>query len=225
MFYRPIIIIMLVLVLLAQPYSASASFSLFRPLLWTENKVLSNVTYSLENRHKNSIVNEVFSDNILLTLAYMDGDVKKANDIAWDKIRTQNETQITLAPGQTFAFHDTAFAKYEDKIVLTTNAHFNFSQGFRSSGYLVGDGVCHLASFMKVAAEKAGLSVEAPVRHDFAAIPEVDKIDGVSIYYTPFDANNSSRQNLYITNNQNKTIAFVFNHNSSLLNIKVEEIN
>jgi hypothetical protein len=41
--------------------------------------VLSKVDYSLENRYTNTFVNDVFSDNILLALAYMNGVIKKAS--------------------------------------------------------------------------------------------------------------------------------------------------
>lgn len=188
-------------------------------------KVLSDVTYSLSNRYKDTFVNEVFADNILLTLAYLSGSVRNADQISWKTIQEPSESKLILKPGETFAFHDTAFEKYQGKIAATTNAHFNFQEGFRSSGYLVGDGVCHLASFLKVAAKKAGLMIEAPVSHDFAPIPDVAREDGVSIYYTPFDKNTSTQQNLYITNNKSNTIAFVFSHKNHELNIKVQELN
>jgi len=203
----------------------SAMFSLTKPMLQPQNQALAEVSYSLANRHPNPFVNEVFSDNILLAVAYMGGSVKNKQSISWEAIRKTNNNQVILLPGQTFAFHDSVFNKYENQIASTTNAHFSSYEGFRFSGYLVGDGVCHLASFMKVVAQKAGLTVEAPVRHDFAAIPEIDKIDGVSIFYTPYDQANSSRQNLYITNNQDKAVAFVFSTENSILNIKVEQLN
>ena len=78
--------------------------------------------------------------------------------------------------------------------------------------------MCHLASFMYVAAKKAGLEVEAPTQHDFAVIPNIEKKDGVSIF------SQSSLQNLYITNNQNKVIAFVFVHKDNALTIRVEKV-
>lgn len=190
-----------------------------------QEKILSDVTYSLSNRYKDTFVNEVFADNILLTLAYLSGSVKGADQISWKTIQGPSVSKLILKPGETFAFHDTAFEKYQGKITATTNAHFNSQEGFRFSGYLVGDGVCHLASFLKVAAEKAGLMIEAPVSHDFAPIPDVAKEDGVSIYYTPFDKNASTQQNLYITNTNTKTIAFVFTHKNHDLNIKVQELN
>ena len=149
----------------------------------------------------------------------MSGKVKKGKPIEWNKVKTSSVSKIILKPGQTFAFHDITLEKYKNKIALTTNAHFNYSEGFRSDGWLVGDGVCHLASFMYVVSKKAGLVLEAPTRHDFAKIPDVEKEAGVSIF------NTSATQNLYVTNNLNKTIAFVFTHKQNNLNIKVEQFN
>lgn len=187
-------------------------------------KVLSQVTYSLSNRYSDPYVNAVFSDNILLTLAYMNGKVKKSKNVPWNTVKSSGAKTLLLKPGQTFAFHDEVLEKYKGKVVLTTNAHFNFSEGFKSDGWLVGDGVCHLASFMYVAATRAGLLSEAPTRHDFAPIPDVPKQQGVSIFYSQNNPSSSTLQNLYITNNQSKTIAFVFNHAKDNLNIKVEEL-
>ncbi len=184
----------------------------------TPPKALASVTYSLANRYSNTFVNDVFSDNILLTLAYLGGKVKKGDAVAWDTVEADGETRFNLKPGETFAFHDAVLDKYKDQIALTTNAHFNASEGFKSDGWLVGDGVCHLASFIYVAAKKAGLTVEAPTEHDFAVIPNIEKKDGVSIY------SESTLQNLYITNNKDKTITFIFTHKEKALTIQVEEM-
>ncbi len=187
-------------------------------------KVLSQVTYSLSNRYSNPYVNTVFSDNILLTLAYMSGKIKEGQNISWNTVKSSGVKTLLLKPGQTFAFHDEVLEKYKGKVALTTNAHFNSSEGFKSDGWLVGDGVCHLASFMYVAATNAGLLSEAPTRHDFAPIPDVPQQSGVSIFYSPDNPLSSTLQNLYITNNHSKTIAFVFVQNKDDLNIKVEEL-
>lgn len=189
------------------------------------NKVLSQATYSLTNRYSNSYVNNVFSDNILLTLAYMTGKVKKGEKVSWNEVKTPSINKLVLKPGETFAFHDTTLEKYKGKVTQTTNAHFISSEGFKSDGWLVGDGVCHLASFMYVVSKDAGLETEAPTRHDFATIADVPKENGVSIYYSPDNPNSSTLQNLYITNNRSKTIAFVFTHDKNALNIKVEQYN
>lgn len=180
------------------------------------NKIIAQVNYSLSDRYSNAYVNDVFADNILLTLAYMSGKVKAGENISWEAVKTPGSNTFFLKPGETFAFHDSVLAKYKNSIVATTNAHFNSSEGFKSDGWLVGDGVCHLASFMYVAAKNAGLEVEAPTPHDFAVIPNIEKKDGVSIYAE------NTLQNLYITNNQSKEIAFVFVHKINTLTIRVE---
>ena len=198
---------------------------LSRPPATHTNKVLSQATYSLSNRYGDPYVNNVFSDNILLTLAYMGGKVKKGETISWDTVKAPSVNKLILEPGQTFAFHDNTLDKYKGKVVSTTNAHFVTSEGFKSDGWLVGDGVCHLASFMHVVSKNAGLQSEAPTRHDFATIADVPKEHGVSVYYSPDNSSTSTLQNLYITNNRSKTIAFVFTHDKDALNIKVEQLN
>lgn len=190
-----------------------------------ENKVIAQVDYSLENRYSDSYVNEVFADNILLTLAYMGGKVKSGTDLSWEKVKSPGTNTFYLRPGETFAFHESVLPKYKDKVTATTNAHFNSYEGFKSDGWLVGDGVCHLASFIYALSLKAGLTAEAPTNHDFAVIPEVPREQGVSIYYTPNNPGTSTVQNLYVTNNFEKTIAFVFTHDDDTLNIKVEQVN
>lgn len=182
----------------------------------TPPKALSQVAYSLNNRYSNSFVNEVFSDNILLTVAYLGGKVKNGEQISWDDVRAEGESTFSLKPGETFAFHDAVLDKYKGRIALTTNAHFSSYEGFKSDGWLVGDGVCHLASFMYVAAKEAGLDVEAPTAHDFAVIPNIEKKDGVSIY------SYNTLQNLYITNNKKNDISFVLAHKNDALTIRVE---
>lgn len=195
---------------------AAAMILITNPAGSTVPKALSQVTYSLSNRYSNTFVNDVFSDNILLTIAYLGGNIKKGESVSWNKVKEKGETKFALKPGETFAFHDAVLEKYKNKIALTTNAHFNSYEGFKSDGWLIGDGVCHLASFMYVAAKNAGLEVEAPTSHDFAVIPNIEKKDGVSIF------SENTLQNLYITNNQSKTIAFVFVHKEDSLTIRVE---
>ncbi len=131
---------------------------------------------------------------------------------------------MVLKPGQTFAFHDAVLPKYKDSIAATTHAHFDSSQGFVSDGWLVGDGVCHLASFMNVVARDAHLQVVSPTPHDFAKIPDVPKQYGVAIYYMPGQESSSSLQNLYVTNTFDKPVAFVFIHKKNSLNIRVEKL-
>lgn len=187
--------------------------------------VLASVDYSLNDRYHNKFVNDVFADNILLTLSYMSGQTKDGQKVDWTKVRQPTQFQFDLAPGKTFAFHDQILPQYKDSVTQTTNSHFDSTQGFESDNYLVGDGVCHFASFINVVSKEAGLLVNAPTRHDFAAIPDVSRDNGTAIYYVPGDFASSSRQNIYVTNNTGKPIAFVFNHTSdNSLKIAIEQL-
>lgn len=182
--------------------------------------VLASHEISLEKRYY-----PVQKENILLNLAYMDGRVTNRSQINWDEVRKPSFYEFKLEPDQTFAFHDDILPQYSGKVTKTTNAHFNFAEGFKSYGYLVGDGVCHLASLMYWTALDAGLKAEAPTNHDFMAIPEIDKKYGVSIYNNPYMWGANARQNLYITNNRDKTVEFKFEYNGDKLKVSVVENN
>lgn len=183
--------------------------------------VLASHSFSLENRYENSSVNAVFKDNILLTLAYLDGTVKSKTDISWDKIASPFHYEFILEPGQEFAFHDQILPEYKGGVTKTTNAHFNYQDGFKSDGYLTGDGVCHLASLVYWAAKDAGLTAIAPTDHDFAKIPDIPKEYGVSIYALPGAFETSARQNLYITNGLDEPVSFIFDFDGSSLTVDV----
>lgn len=183
---------------------------------------------SLENRQADRYVNEVFKDNILLNLAYLDGRVKKSSDINWDEVRKPFTYEFTLNPSETFAFHEDVLPKFAGKglpadrqVVKTTNAHFNFDDGFKSDGFLFGDGVCHLASLINWVAKDAGLEVQAPVNHDFREIPEIPREFGTSIYYYPGQRFTNAQQNLYITNNFKNPVVFKFHYDGEKLKIEV----
>ena len=141
--------------------------------------------------------------------------------IDWEKVKTSGQYELTLAPNETFAFHDNLLPQFVGKVSKTTNAHFNGSEKFKSDGYLMGDGVCHLASLINQAAQEAGLTVEAPVNHDFAQIPDIPKNYGVSIYYTPGASGSNSRQNLYITNNKGNPVTFKFAYLNNKVSVEI----
>ena len=189
----------------------------------TPVQIVAERDYSLADRYPDSFVNGVFADNILLTLAYMRGVAKDGEKVDWNKVTEDYTYTMTLHPGETFAFHDEVLPEYAGKVAFTTNAHFNSAEGFKFDGWLVADGVCHLASFMNMVAKDAGLTVVAPTNHDFANIPEVPKEYGTAIYYMPNQPGTSSLQNLYITNTLDKDITFVFTHKGNSLDIKVEK--
>lgn len=184
--------------------------------------ILGEKNYSLEYRYPDKWVSNVFKDNILLTLAYLRG-YEKTSDINWESVVKPFHYKMTLKPGETFAYHEDVLPQFEGKIAKTTNAHFNSYEGFKSDGWLVGDGVCHLASFINMVAKAAGLEVLSPTRHDFAAIPEVPRDFGVSIYDNPGQSYSDKMQNLYVTNNKNRDIAFVFDYDGKNLRVSVEE--
>lgn len=200
--------------------------------LWTQTataspianpvKILGEAAFSLTDRYSNTYVSNVFADNILLTLAYMRGIILD-NKVDWNAVKTPFTYSFTLQPGQVFAFHQDVLPQFVGKVVKTTTADFDSDQGFESDGYLVADGVCHLASLMNEAATRAGLTVVAPTNHDFAKIPEVDKKYGTAIYFMQGDSSTNALQNLYVQNNQDKPITFVFTYKDNELDIKVTE--
>ncbi len=188
-------------------------------------KVLSQKQMSLENRYEDKWVNNVFKDNILLNLAYLNGTVSSQSDIKWDEITKPFSYEFRLEPNQTFAFHDMVDQQYQDSLTQTTNAHFNAQEGFKTDGYLYGDGVCHLASLIYWTAKTASLDTQAPTNHNFANIPDIPKEFGVSIYSNGEGAGGNSKQNLYITNNKEKTISFKFDYDGQNVKVSVVELN
>jgi hypothetical protein len=181
-----------------------------------KNVTLASHVMPMNDRYGNTFVNDVFKDNILLNIAYMDGLVKSKADIDWTKIESDFHYEFTLQPREEFAFHDKVADQYKGKIVKTTNAHFNYDDGFKSDGYLTGDGVCHLASIIYWTAKDAGLTAIAPTNHNFAVIPDVPKEYGVAIYEGP---EGGQMSNLYITNNKEKPVTFVFDYKNGNLTV------
>ncbi|QQG43292.1 MAG: VanW family protein [Candidatus Daviesbacteria bacterium] len=186
----------------------------------SSEKILASRQISLEKRYY-----PVQKENILLNLAYMNDRVTKKEDINWDEIKKPFWFDFRLEPGQTFAFHNDVLPKYQGKIARTTKAHFNWNEGFKSYGYLVGDGVCHLASLMYWVAKDAGLEAVAPTNHNFMPIPEISREYGVSIYNNPLAKGSNVQQNLYITNNKEKTVIFKFEYDGDKLKATVLESN
>lgn len=189
-----------------------------------DTKTLAVHELPLTDRYNNSSVNDVFKDNILLTVKYATDNKIIVNNIDWKKIDSQFTEKITLEPGQIFAFHNDVLPEFAGKVNKTTNAHFSAQEGFKSDGYLVGDGVCHLASILYWVSKDAGLDTFAPTRHDFAPVPDVPSEFGVSIYDSNLSKDSASElQNLYIKNNKEKTVTFVFDYNGKTLTVRAEE--
>lgn len=175
-------------------------------------EVLSSRTLSLSNRHANSNINQIFKKNILLNLAYLEGSATKNSPINWQEVVQPQSFRVSLNPGETFAYHDHVLDEYKSSLALTTNTHFNASDGYLNSGFLFGDGVCHLASILNWAAQDAGLDVEVTKAHSIAPIPDIPDKYGVSIYTIESDPNSGTKNNMYITNNQAETVIFEFTY-------------
>ncbi len=183
---------------------------------------LAQHSMSLQNRYpENRSVNEVFKDNILLTIAYMDRKITDPKAIDWYELNKPFTSEVVLQPNEVFVFHDDVLPMYKEKTFKTTNAHFNFQEGFKFSGALFGDGVCHLASLMYWVAKDGGLDANAPVNHDFRNIPEVAKEYGVSIYSMPGQTGTNAQQNLYITNTLRKPVVFRFVYDGKNLTVSL----
>lgn len=187
------------------------------------NQVLSERTISLEERQGDPFINSVFKDNILLNLAYMRGEVHSKKDINWDKIREPFVYRLELKHGEVFAFHDDVIPAYQSSLKQTTNAHFNGQDGFKSDGYLMGDGVCHLASLIYWAAKDAQLESHAPTNHDFAVINEIPREYGVSIYFMPGSKATNAQQNLYVRNSFQEPVSFVFTYDDDNLTVSLSK--
>lgn len=208
--------------------AAFLTFSqLAQPLLspLPQQQVLASHEFSLEKRYEVKSVSEVFRDNILLNLAYMSGKVSSKKDINWDEIKHPFHYELSLNPGEVFAYHDDVLAEYRGKLGHTSRAHFTAEEGFKTDGYLFGDGVCHLASLIYWVAKDANLDAKAPTNHDFMVIPEIDRQYGVSIFSNPYSKGSHALQNLYVTNNKNKPISFMFDYADNKLKISVAEVN
>src|SRR5258708_1893292 len=107
---------------------------------------LASHVMPMADRYAVPSVNNVFKENILLTIGYMRGLIPDKTHVNWDEIQRPFHYEFTLQPHENFAFHDAVLPQYKNQISQTTHAHFNFDEGFKSDGLLVGDGVCHLAS-------------------------------------------------------------------------------
>lgn len=197
----------------------------YNPSLPSEAQItqkLASKELNLENRQIDRWVNSVFRDNILLNLAYLKGDAKPGQ-VNWDQVKAPKSFEFKLEPNQTFAYHGQIAPEYKDKVVKTTNANFNGSQGFKSDDFLMGDGVCHLASLIYWASKDAGLDAEAPVNHNFAKINDVPSEYGVAIYNDPTAPSVGEKQNLYVTNNKGKAITFKFEYSEKQVKVTISK--
>lgn len=197
-----------------------------------QKQILSSESLDLSTRYPDAWVNEVFSDNILLNLHYLKDDVENLKDekgkIDWEKVRAPFDFSMRLEPGQTFAYHRNLLPEFKDKNVIVGKSRFWYDEGYKSDGYLVGDGICHLASLFNWVAQdarlpdgQAGLLVKSMVNHDFLPVPEIPREYGTSILYAPDGSRNSANQNLYITNNFDFPVEFEISVDGRWVEIKI----
>jgi len=198
-----------------------------------EGELLAKAQINLSKRWPEESINEGFRYNILLSLWYLKMAQKEPN--FEPKVEDSppscldppagGTSGVLLLPGEVFAFHRNVNAKYakvaqDAKNAKTMNSEFLVEQGYKSVMGLGGNGVCHLASLINWAASEAGLKVLAPTDHAFAEIPGVPRDYWTSIKYQQNSAN-SQLQNLYIINNKDFTVRFLFEKNGNNLILKI----
>ena len=167
------------------------------------NETLSSRTLDLKIRSSFPTVNEGFSDNILLSLHYLNGEKFFAGNVDWEEVRKPLSVSFVLSSDEVFAFHDTVLPQYQNPAV-TMNSNFSMKDGYKFVAGLPGSGVCHLATLMTWVAKEAGLEVTALANHDFAPVKGVERKYGTSI------KSFSPTQNLYIKNTTEVPLVFEF---------------
>lgn len=185
--------------------------------------LLGRETMSLSDRYPVDSVNTVFKDNILLSLAYLRGIQSHDKPVDWQTIEKPFDYSFTLRPGEVFAFHKDVLPEFAGKVVKSIDSTFGYTDGYKSDGYLTGDGVCHMATLLHWAASDAGIQVVAPTPHDFAIIPDVPKKYGTSIYFDPNTPGSNAQQNLYIQNTKDVPVTFVISYEHNAVTVEVTE--
>lgn len=187
----------------------------------SERTLLAQHDMDLSIRYANPAINDVFKNNILLNIAYISGRVQHADQVNWEDMKRPNKYEFTLQPGQMFAYHDGILPEYQKDIVKVGGSHFGAQDGYVSSGYLYGDGVCHFASLLHWAALDAGLEVVAPTNHNFAMIPGIAPVYGTAIYYDPGQPAVSAAQNLYIRNTFDHPVTISIESSGDRVSVRV----
>lgn len=174
-------------------------------------------------------VGPVLRDNIILQLHYIKGDVLEftksgvvtsPNDLDWEALRKPFSGYFILNEVETYAFHKDLLPEFNNEKTIATSANFGWIDGFKSYGGLSGNGVCYLASFMNWVSADANLSVTAKVNHDFYPVPGVPRAYGTAIYVFP-GSSIGQDQNLYITNNLGRPVAFFYAFDGEQIEMKV----
>lgn len=185
-----------------------------------KEEILASMPMDLSKRYDNEFVNGVFKDNIVLALRYLNDQERQdysapGAELDWEKVRQPFTVSFTLQPEEVFAFHDKLLPEFKDKVVKTLGSHFIGQEGYRSDGFLYGDGVCHLASLINWAASHAKLEVTSLVDHDFRLIFGIPKEFGTSIN------SHSATQNLYIKNTLDKPVEIRFKVNGERVELEI----
>lgn len=185
-------------------------------------QLVATRSMSLDNRAMpGSLMSEVMEDNILLTIAYMRRIVPNRAQVDWEAVRKPFTYSFELKPGETYAFQKDVLPEYAGSVAKTIDVNFGYADGYKNDGYLVGDGVCHLASLFYWAAKDAGLNALAPTNHNFMAIPEIPREYGVAIYSQPGSAEANAQQNLYVKNDTSEVVTFEISYDGDKLTTKV----
>lgn len=193
-----------------------------------EQTIAASHDLNLTDRLPNSYGSQIFADNILLSLHFLKGDVDSLqltsastitgpDSLDWDKARKPFEVSFMLKPGESFAFHKEFLPEFTDSIKYSMNSRFYIEEGYKSLAGLGGNGVCHLASLIDWVASNSGLEVVAKVNHDFYPVPDVPRQYGVAIFYPNKD------QNLYIKNNFDYPVTFVFNADNKNVKLTIKK--
>lgn len=171
-----------------------------------QKEVLASESFDLDNRYPAKSVSEGFKENILIALGYLAAESKDIQQ------REEGDFvfSLILEPGEVFAFHSQILPEFKNTKIITQKSGFLPKDGYKTIAGLAGNGVCHLATLMNWVASEAGLEVTAPTNHDFAAIPGIDRKYGTSIYFTEAGGSVTERQNLYLKNNKDYSVSFVF---------------
>ena len=195
--------------LLARPGILNAPIAGMAGQLIEESHILASESLDLSRRAPVESVNEGFKENILIALEHLK--------------RINNGTLI-LQPGEVFAFHKNILPQFKGEKIIAQESGFGVKDGYKVVAGLPGNGVCHLASLMNKVARKAGLEVVSEVNHNFAGIPGIEREYGTSIYFMPGGGRNSANQNLYINNNKQFPVEFVFDLSDNQLQFAIKSL-
>lgn len=183
-------------------FFSPVSQPLLSPVSEIREMILAEQSLDLKTRHRETQINEAFAFNILHALEFF-------------------PSPLILRPNEVFVFHEMVLPEFEGDSLVSSQTRYLAKEGYQTVLGLPGNGVCHLASLMNWVASEAGLEVKAEVNHRFAPIPGVPEEHGTSIRYTPDGRLNSQKQNLYLKNNFDYPVEFIFETKGEALIFKI----